>query len=112
MKGSDTIFPQINKRETGINLRKIMDERNITVKQVQQYLKLGSIQSVYHWLNGLSMPTVDNLYALSQLFDLPIDALVCGNRLSSASEIIYVKDKVFLKRIHLYYTKLNKKYVA
>ena len=26
------------------------------------------------------MPTIDNLYALSDLFQVPIDLLVCGNR--------------------------------
>ena len=74
------MFPLINKRETGIYLRKVMDERGITVRDVQEYLGLGSVQSVYHWLNGLSMPTIDNLYALSELFQLPIDDMVRGNR--------------------------------
>lgn len=48
-----------------------MDERGFSVKDVQQYLGLGSVQSVYHWLNELSMPAVDNLYALSYLFQVP-----------------------------------------
>lgn len=74
------MFPLINKQETGIYLRKVMDERGITVRDVQEYLGLGSVQSVYHWLNGLSMPTIDNLYALSVLFQLPIDEMVRGNR--------------------------------
>ena len=46
------MFPLIDKRETGINLRRIMDRRGITVKEVQEWLGLGSVQSVYHWLNG------------------------------------------------------------
>ncbi len=74
------MFPLISKKETGIHLRKIMDERGIAVRDVQEYLGLGSVQSVYHWLNGLSMPTIDNLYALSELFGLPIDEMVRGNR--------------------------------
>lgn len=45
------MFPVINKQETGINLRRIMDERGMTVKDVQKYLELGSVQSIYHWLN-------------------------------------------------------------
>ena len=61
------MIPLIDKKQTGINLRRIMDECGFTVKDVQQYLRLGSIQSVYHWLNGISMPSVDNLYALSYL---------------------------------------------
>lgn len=74
------MFPIIDKNATGLNLRKIMDCRGFTVKDVQEYLGLASVQSVYHWLNGISMPTIDNLYALSELFGLPIDDLVCGNR--------------------------------
>lgn len=42
------MFVLINKRETGISLRRIMDKRGITVKEVQQYLGLGCVQSVYH----------------------------------------------------------------
>ena len=34
------MFPLINKRETGVNLRKIMDERGLTAKDVQEYLAL------------------------------------------------------------------------
>lgn len=74
------MFPIIDKRKTGIHLRGLMEERNLTVRDVQQYLELGSVQSVYHWLNGISMPTVDNLYALSELFQLPMDEIVRGNR--------------------------------
>lgn len=73
------MFPIIDKKRTGIHLRRIMDERGLSVKDVQQYLGLGSIQSIYHWLNGLSMPTIDNLYALSELFQLPVDDMLCGS---------------------------------
>ena len=64
------MFPTIDKRKTGIQLRKLMDDRGLSVKDVQQYLGLGSVQSVYHWLNGISLPSVDNLYALSELFQV------------------------------------------
>ena len=74
------MIPLINKRETGINLRRIMDARGITVKDVQQYLERGSVQSIYHWFDGRSLPTIDNLYALSELFQLPVDALLVGDR--------------------------------
>lgn len=73
-------YPTINMKATGICLRRIMEQRRLTVKDVQKYLNLSSVQSIYHWLNGQSMPTVDNLYALSELFQLPIDAMIAGNR--------------------------------
>ena len=74
------MFPTIDKQATGRQLKKLMQERGYTAKDIQEYLFLGSVQSVYHWLNGLSMPTIDNLYALSELFGLPIDEMVRGNR--------------------------------
>ena len=74
------MFPTIDRTATGLNLRKIMDLRGMTVRDVQEYLGLASVQSIYHWLNGISMPTIDNLYALSELFGISIDDMVCGNR--------------------------------
>lgn len=73
-------IPSINKKASGLKLRKIMDAHGVSVKEVQKYLGLGSVQSVYHWLNGISMPTVDNLYAMSDLFQVSMDEMVCGNR--------------------------------
>ena len=57
------MFPTINKKETGVNLRRIMDMRGVKPKDIQEYLGFGCVQSVYRWLDGVSMPTVDNLYA-------------------------------------------------
>ena len=52
------MFPLINKRETGVNLRRIMDMRGVTAKDVQEYLGLGCVQSVYRWTDGVNMPRV------------------------------------------------------
>ena len=98
------MFPIIDRKRTGIRLRRVMDERGLSVKDVQQYLELGSVQSVYHWLNGLSMPTIDNLYALSELFQMPIDDLVFGNR----DNVFAYKSESQCERISAYYERLNK----
>ena len=97
------MLPVIDKRKTGINLRLLMDERGFTVKDVQQHLGMGSVQSVYHWLNGLSLPTVDNLYALSYLFQVPVDDLICGNR----RRIYTGENQAQIRRLCAYYDKMN-----
>lgn len=61
------MFPTINKKETGVNLRRIMDIRGVKPKDIQEYLGLGCVQSIYRWLDGVSMPTIDNLYAISKM---------------------------------------------
>jgi len=106
------MFPLINKRETGVNLRRIIDRRGITPKDVQEYLGFGCVQSVYRWFEGISMPTIDNLYALSDLFQVPIDAIVCGNRAPVNSGIIIELSDSRERRLLAYYEKVNEKYAA
>ena len=101
------MIPLINKRETGVNLRRIMDVRGITAKDVQEYLGLGCVQSVYRWTDGTNMPTIDNLYALSELLQVPIDAIVCGNRAPIAPSIRLEKMNAQERRLHAYCEKLN-----
>lgn len=112
MKERCLMFPLIDKRETGINLRRIMDMRGITAKDVQEYLGLSCVQSVYRWLDGINMPTIDNLYALSELFQVPIDAIVRGNRTPIASDIMILTLASQERRLYAYHEKLSKKHVA
>ena len=102
------MFPIIDRKQTGINLRKIMDERGFTVKDVQQYLGLGSVQSVYHWLNGVSLPTVDNLYALSYLFQISVDDLLYGNK----HRIFTGDNQSQLIRLRAYYDMISELQIA
>ena len=74
------MIPIIDKIKTGRQIRRLMEIRGITVKDVQTALSLGCVQSVYHWRDGQSMPTLDNLYALSELLKVPMDLIICGNR--------------------------------
>ena len=46
------MFPTINKKETGVNLRRIMDMRGVKPKDIQEYLGFGCVHSVYRWLDG------------------------------------------------------------
>lgn len=105
------MFPIINLREIGINLHRIMDKRGITPKDIKEFLNLGSLQTVYNWCNGLNMPTIDNLYALSQLLRVPIDAIICGNREPIVPEPIVINNARD-RRLFTYYKKINEMLVA
>ena len=101
------MIPVINKQETGTNLRSIMNSRKLSAKDVQEYLGLGCVQSVYRWLDGINMPTIDNLYALSELFQVPIDAIVRGNRAPITPKIIGQSENSHYRRLYAYVEKLN-----
>lgn len=70
----------IDRRATGVNIRRLMDKHDISVKDLQCKLHLGSVQSIYHWLNGITLPSLDNLYAMSSLFGVAMDDMICGSR--------------------------------
>ncbi len=106
------MLPVISKKETGRNLRTIMDMRGITAKEVQEYLGLGCVQSVYRWLEGCSMPTIDNLYALSKLFKVSIDSMVCGNREVMVPEIVWEVSRDWKERVRVYWERLGGENVA
>ena len=112
MEKSKYAFPTINLKETGINLRRIMDKRGITPKDIKEFLNIGSIQTVYNWCNGLNMPTVDNLYALSQFLQVPIDEIVCGNRKAIMPEPIVIIENPRTRRLYVYYKQLNRMLAA
>lgn len=72
-------FPTIDKVKTGKQIRRLMNSLGLTVTDVQKYMGLATQQAVYHWLNGRSLPSIDNVYALSELFKVPMDQIICGN---------------------------------
>lgn len=106
------MFPTINLKETGINLRRIMDKRGITPKDIKEYLNLTSVQSVYNWCSGINMPTIDNLYALSQWFEIPIDAIVYGNKKAILPKTVVILEDRRDKRWYTYYKRICEMAVA
>lgn len=78
------MFPLINKRETGINLRRIMDIREITPKDVQEYLGLGCVQSVYRWQHGSAMPSLDNLLILASVLGVTMDEIIVTDEIPTS----------------------------
>lgn len=69
-------IPNINLEKTGDNLRRLFKDRGYSVRQIQDYLCLGSNQAIYSWLVGRNLPTLDNLVALSCLLEVSLDDLI------------------------------------
>lgn len=70
MRKNKDMFPIINKKETAKRLKYLMMWNHVKPADVQEYLGLTCVQTVYRWLEGINIPSVDNLYALSQLFNI------------------------------------------
>jgi len=69
-------FPVIDMSATGKNIRSLRLQHGLTVRDVQAYFGFEEPRAVYKWQNGESLPSVDNLYALSRLLETPMDQIL------------------------------------
>ena len=73
---SDKNNTGIDMVRTGRKIKKYMYQKGLTVKNVQDYLGFSCPQSIYRWFKGLILPSVDNLYRLSRLFNVHMEDLL------------------------------------
>ena len=61
---------------TGGLLRLRIRRAGLTVKQIQKALGLECPQSIYRWLSGQALPSVENLYLLHQILECSMENLL------------------------------------
>lgn len=69
-------IPVVNMKQTGQNIIVLRKQCGISVKQLQALMGFSTPQAIYKWQHGESLPTVDNLVALSAIFNVPIDTII------------------------------------
>lgn len=66
-------FPVIDMEATGQNIIRLRKARGLSVRDLQSYFGFEEPQAIYKWQRGRSLPTVDNLYALGALLNVPME---------------------------------------
>ncbi|MDD3335694.1 MAG: helix-turn-helix transcriptional regulator [Eubacteriales bacterium] len=69
-------FPVVDVPATGRNSQRLRQARGLTVRDVQAYFGFEKPQAIYKWQSGKSLPSVDNLYALSSLLEVPMEDIL------------------------------------
>ena len=69
-------FPVVNMERTGQNIAYLRRQHGMSVRQLQDMMGFSTPQAIYKWQRGETLPTVDNLVALSAIFAVPIDAIL------------------------------------
>ena len=78
--------PRFDIVASGERMREIRRQRNISVKQVMEYMGFESTQAVYKWEAGKCYPQADNLVALAILYNVsPMELFVEEDLVSSSS---------------------------
>lgn len=74
------MIPTIDTVATGQNIRKYMERDGLKVRDIQEYISFASVQGIYKWLNGKTLPNIDNMVALSCLFGVTVDDILVIER--------------------------------
>ncbi len=67
---------KINKKATGLKLYRLISESKYTYTQIAEFLDLQSPRVVYDWVNGIKLPSTENLYNLANLFHVQIEDIL------------------------------------
>ena len=71
------VFPVIDMAATGRKIKALREHNGYSVQDIHEYVGFDQPQAIYKWQRGETLPTVDNLYALSTLLGASIkDILV------------------------------------
>lgn len=72
-------YPTIDVKATGARIKELRKECGFTIREVSEYMGFTTDQAVCKWQRGESLPTVDNLYALSKLYGKRMEDILVGD---------------------------------
>ena len=104
----DYNYPNIDMQRTGALLKKKIEDAGYTVKELQEKLLLSCPQPIYRWFKGKVLPSINHLYALSQLLHVHMeDLLVPENRIDIMLNIEQKVPCVELTRMYSYLRRIQ-----
>lgn len=69
-------YPILDIKATGERIKQLRISCGLRVEDISEYMGFESAQAVYKWQSGKSLPTVDNLFALSRLFGVSMEDIL------------------------------------
>ena len=71
-------FPVIDPVATGRNIERLRKLKGLRVKDLQRFFNFEEPRAIYKWQRGQTLPSLDNLFALSAILGVPMDAIIVG----------------------------------
>ena len=67
---------RIDMVKTGNNIVRLREKNGLSVKDIQTVFGFNTAQAVYKWQRGDTLPTVDNLVVLADIFKVSINDIL------------------------------------
>lgn len=65
--------------QTGRKINSAIKQSGYSIRELQEMLGLSCPQPIYRWIRGRTLPSIDNLYMLSRILEVPMDELLVPN---------------------------------
>lgn len=62
--------------KTGRNIERLLVECGFTARDVQKRLSFTERRSVYFWIQGKNLPSIDNLFMLAEMLRVSINDIL------------------------------------
>ena len=73
---ASNIYTSLDMIQTGKKIHYIFIKNGCTVKDIQCFLNLACPQSIYRWIKGQTLPSIDNLYKMSEIFQIHMEDML------------------------------------
>lgn len=69
-------IPTINMIKTGEKIMELRKQSGLSVKELQEIFGFATPQAIYKWQQGVTLPAIDNLVVLANLFNVNVDDIL------------------------------------
>lgn len=69
-------YPVIDPVATGDRINALRKELGFSVAYLKEYFGFATTNAIYKWLHGESLPSLDNMVAMSVLFGVSMNDIV------------------------------------
>ena len=73
---ASNIYTSLDMIQTGKKIHYIFIKNGCTVKDIQCFLNLACPQSIYRWIKGQTLPSIDNLYKMAEIFQIHMEDML------------------------------------
>ena len=92
----DFQYPVIDMVKTGANIRRLRLLNHLTVATISKNLGFTTGIAIYKWQRGESLPTVDNLLALSRMFHVTMNEILITGPEEDESPLPFLCSEAFI----------------
>ena len=75
-----THVPVIDMAATGRNITRLRENAGLSVKELQEKMELASLQAIYRWQRGETIPSIDNLIILADVLGVSMNEIIVWKR--------------------------------